>query len=58
MHRPIADMAEDWLTQSAIGYNKHSLENKDGYSAIILMPLDTLRIIIVPSITIIYNTPK
>ncbi|MFQ3344394.1 MAG: hypothetical protein ACKVI6_03700 [Candidatus Poseidoniales archaeon] len=46
MHRPIADMAEDWLTQSAIGYNKHSLENKDGYSAIILMPLDTLRIII------------
>jgi len=39
-------MAEDWLTQSAIGYNKHSLENKDGYSAIILMPLDTLRIII------------
>tara|TARA_Y100000766_G_scaffold281720_1_gene293704 strand:+ start:604 stop:1311 length:708 start_codon:yes stop_codon:yes gene_type:complete len=39
-------MADDWLERSAASYNKHSLESKDDYAAILLMPVDTLSEII------------
>ncbi|MDC1419737.1 hypothetical protein N8653_03345 [Euryarchaeota archaeon] len=39
-------MSDEWLTISAHKYNILSLANKDGYRAIILMPLETLKIII------------
>lgn len=39
-------MADDWLERSAVAYNMHSLESKDDYAAILLMPIDTLSEII------------
>ena len=39
-------MADDWLERSAASYNKYSLETKDDYAAILLMPVDTLSEII------------
>ena len=39
-------MADDWLERSAASYNKHSLESKDDYAAILLIPVDTLSEII------------
>tara|TARA_B100000965_G_scaffold90471_1_gene73615 strand:- start:59930 stop:60637 length:708 start_codon:yes stop_codon:yes gene_type:complete len=39
-------MADDWLERSAASYNKHSLESKDDYAAILLMPVGTLSEII------------
>lgn len=39
-------MLNDWLRQAARKYNQQSLLNKDGYRALLLMPLDTLEIII------------
>ena len=39
-------MADDWLERSAASYNKYSLDSKDDYAAILLMPVDTLSEII------------
>lgn len=39
-------MAHDWLVRAASTYNMHSLEAKDDYAAILLMPVETLSEII------------
>ncbi len=39
-------MAEDWLVRAAAQYNQHSLDCRDDYPAIILMPIDTLSAIL------------
>jgi len=39
-------MADKWLVDAARRYNQQSLENKDSYPAIILMPIDTLNVLI------------
>ena len=39
-------MVDEWLVKSAQKYNKQSLDDKDSYPAIILMPITTLEKII------------
>ncbi len=39
-------MAQDWLLGAAASYNRHSLESRDDYAAILLMPIKTLSDII------------
>ena len=39
-------MVDEWLVRSAQKYNRQSLENKDSYPAIILMPVSSLEIIL------------
>ena len=39
-------MAEGWLMGAAAKYNEHSLDSRDDYPAILLMPIDTLSTIL------------
>ena len=39
-------MAEDWLRGAAAKYNQHSLDCRDDYPAILMMPIDTLSTIL------------
>lgn len=39
-------MAEDWLVRAAAQYNQHSLDSRDDYTAILLMPIDALSTIL------------